>query len=88
MREQLIDNFRFAEFELDTAKRLLFKSGEIVPLNSKTFDLLETLIESRGRVLSREELLTKIWPDQFVEESNLTVHVSTLRKTLGEALGE
>ncbi|CAN5331732.1 hypothetical protein BH10ACI2_BH10ACI2_02880 [soil metagenome] len=82
------DNFRFADFELDSAKRLLIKNGVPVALNSKTFDLLKTLVERRGEVLSREELIEDIWPNQFVEESNLTVQVSTLRKSLGETLGE
>src|SRR5258706_3427506 len=81
-------NFRFADFELDAKKRLLLKDGGAVALNSKSFDLLEALIERRGEVLGKEELLEKIWEGQFVEESNLTVQVSTLRKLLGEARGE
>src|SRR5258706_14208771 len=81
-------NFRFADFELDAKKRLLLKDGGAVALNSKSFDLLEALIERRGRVLGKEELLDKIWEGQFVEESNLTVQVSTLRKLLGESRGE
>jgi len=88
MKSLITNNFRFSEFELDGTKRLLFKAGKLVALHPKTFDLLELLIERRGEVLSKNELLDVIWANQFVEESNLTVHVSTLRKTLGEVRGE
>jgi Tol biopolymer transport system component/DNA-binding winged helix-turn-helix (wHTH) protein len=88
MKSLITNNFRFSEFELDGTKRLLFKAGEPVALHPKTFDLLELLIERRGEVLSKNELLDSIWANQFVEESNLTVHISTLRKTLGEVRGE
>ncbi len=80
--------YRFADFDLDTTKRLLLKAGKPVPLNSKTLDLLETLIERHGEVVPKDELLETIWAGQFVEESNLTVQISTLRKVLGEARGE
>ena len=88
MNSLITNNFRFSEFELDGTKRLLFKSGELVALHPKTFDLLELLIERRGEVVHKNDLLDAIWANQFVEESNLTVHVSTLRKTLGEVRGE
>ncbi len=81
-------DFSFADFELNAAKRLLLKEGKPVALNSKTFDLLQALIERRGQIVSKDELLEKIWDGQFVEESNLTVQISTLRKLLGEARGE
>jgi DNA-binding winged helix-turn-helix (wHTH) protein len=80
--------FCFDDFELDATKRLLLKRGEAVPLNSKAFDLLLTLVERRGEVLSKNELLEKVWADQFVEENNLTVHVAALRKALGERAKE
>lgn len=79
---------RFADFELDTLKRRLLKNGETVALNSKTLDLLVALIERHGEIITKEELLERIWAGQFVEESNLTVQISTLRKALGEARGE
>src|SRR5438132_10177197 len=81
-------NFKFEDFEIDGAKRLLFKQGTPLALNSKTFDLLEALVERHGEVVSKDELLDKIWEGQFVEESNLTVQISTLRKLLGESRGE
>ena len=80
--------FRFAEFELDGTKRLLLKQGKPVALNSKTFDLLLALVENRGEVLGREELLERVWNGQFVEEGNLTVQISALRKIFGERKDE
>ncbi|MEP6923895.1 MAG: winged helix-turn-helix domain-containing protein, partial [Pyrinomonadaceae bacterium] len=80
--------FLFAEFELDAAKRLLLKKGQAVPLNSKAFDLLFVLLDHHGQVLSKDELLAKVWAGQFVEENNLTVHISAVRKALGERRGE
>lgn len=80
--------FTFADFELDAAKRLLLKQGKPVALNSKTFDLLLTMVENRGQVLSKEDLLNKVWANQFVEENNLTVQISALRKIFGEKKGE
>ena len=88
MKSSITKSLTFADFEFDTGKRLLLKAGKPVALNSKTFDLLEVLIERRGEILSKDELLEKIWEGQFVEESNLTVQISTLRKLLGETRGE
>jgi TolB-like protein/DNA-binding winged helix-turn-helix (wHTH) protein/Tfp pilus assembly protein PilF len=81
-------HFRFGDFELDSPKRLLLKDGQPVALNSKTFDLLFALVENHGEVLSKDELLERVWPGQFVEEGNLTVQVSTLRKIFGERKDE
>lgn len=80
--------YSFADFELDSAKRRLLKQGEFVALNSKAFDLLLVLIESGGQLLTKEEIFEKVWEGQFVEENNLTVHISALRKIFGEKKGE
>ena len=74
----------FGGFELDLAHRRLKRNGQIVTLQSKAFDLLVFLVENAGRVVTREEILEAIWPEQFVEESNLTVQISALRKILEE----
>lgn len=79
---------RFDAFELDTLRRQLRRDGLVVTLQPKAFDLLVALVESGGRLLTKDDLLTLVWPGQFVEESNLTVHISTLRKALGERKGE
>ena len=88
MNSPFKNKYRFADFVLDTSKRLLLKDGKPVALNSKTLDLLEALIEREGDVITKDELLESIWAGQFVEESNLTVQISTLRKVLGETRGE
>ncbi len=78
-------NFRFSDFELDGVRRVLLKNGKPVALNPKAFDLLLTLVESRGEVLSKDVLLERVWPGQFVEEGNLKVHISALRKIFRES---
>ena len=72
--------FSFGDFEIDGYRRLLLKHGEPVTLKSKTFDLLLTLVQNHGQLLSKNDLLSKVWEDQFVEENNLTVHVDALRR--------
>src|SRR5688572_22310310 len=85
MSDGVKTGFSFGEFEIDIDRRLLLKRGKAVKLNSKSFDLLLTLVENHGRLLSKTELLNKVWENQFVEENNITVHVSALRKALGES---
>ena len=80
--------FYFDEFEINAARRVLLKNGKTVALNPKTFDLLLVLVENRGAVLSKNELLEAVWAKQFVEEKNLTVHVAALRKIFGESKNE
>jgi DNA-binding winged helix-turn-helix (wHTH) protein len=58
--------------------------GQVVPLAPKAFDLLLALVSNHGRLLTRETLMKTIWPDSFVEETNLTVNISLLRKALGD----
>ena len=78
----------FDGFQIDRQKRLLLRDGRPVPLTAKCFDLLLALVETRGREISKDELLERIWPGQVVEEGNLTVTMSHLRKALGEKAGE
>src|ERR1051326_8013405 len=77
--------YAFGPFRLDCAGRLLFRSNDLVSLPPKTLEVLVVLVEKRGAVVSREQLIKAVWPDIFVEESNLGHHVSLLRKTLGNA---
>lgn len=74
----------FAEFEIDTIHRRLLREGEVVTLNAKAFDLLVFLAQNGGRIVSKEEILNSVWEDKFVEESNLNVQISNLRRALGE----
>ena len=78
----------FAEFELDIPRRQLLRQGQPVSLHSRAFDLLVFLVENSGRVVSKEEILEKVWANRFVEEANLSVQISALRKALGETREE
>src|SRR5215472_12193082 len=74
----------FGSFRLDAAQHLLFRDGELVPLSRKAVDILLVLVEQNGQLVEKEELMRRVWPDSFVEESNLAVHISQLRKTINE----
>ncbi len=76
--------YEFGSFRIDPLKRLLLRDGSPVALPPKAFDALLILLENSGRVVDRNELMEKLWPDTFVEEINLNVHISSLRKALGE----
>ena len=81
--------FRFENCVLDPVRRSLTCAGQPVTLNPKTFDLLVYLVTHAGRVVSKDELLSALWPDSFVEERNLTQHIFLLRRALAtNALGE
>jgi eukaryotic-like serine/threonine-protein kinase len=74
----------FGSFRLDSAERLLLRGGEQISLTPKAFDLLVYLVEHAGRLVTKQELMNALWPDTFVEDSNLTFTVSALRKALGD----
>ena len=76
--------YRFGEYEVDSARRLLLRNGERVTLTPKAFHVLLSLLERHGEVVSKDELLRIVWPDTVVEEISLTRNISVLRKTLGE----
>jgi DNA-binding winged helix-turn-helix (wHTH) protein/predicted Zn-dependent protease len=80
-------SWEFGSFRLDTAQRLLFRNGELVPLSRKAVEILILLTERQGQLVEKEELMRTVWPDAFVEESNVAVHISQLRKTLGSEDG-
>ncbi|HEY8559211.1 MAG TPA: winged helix-turn-helix domain-containing protein [Pyrinomonadaceae bacterium] len=85
MNGALQNNISFGEFELDPSRRKLCRGGEPVAINAKTFDLLVFFIEKKGRIVTKEEVLEAVWKGQFVEEANLSVQISALRKALGES---
>jgi TolB-like protein/DNA-binding winged helix-turn-helix (wHTH) protein len=74
--------FEFGSFRLNPAERLLLRDQASVHLPPKAFDALLVLVENRGHLLEKDELLRRVWPDTFVEESNLAQHISLLRKAL------
>ncbi len=76
--------YEFGSFRLNPADHSLLCSGKPVSLTPKSFDILVTLIERNGLLVTKDELMKTIWPDSFVEEANLTVNVSALRKALGD----
>ncbi|HEY6945169.1 MAG TPA: transcriptional regulator, partial [Candidatus Acidoferrum sp.] len=76
--------YTFGEFRFDPKGRVLFRSGEMVPLFPKAAEVLACLVESHGQVTTKEDLLARVWPDTFVEESTLTRSISVLRKALGD----
>ncbi|MBK8466629.1 MAG: PD40 domain-containing protein [Chloracidobacterium sp.] len=76
--------FEFEDFRLDADTKLLYRSGEQVVLTPKAVETLIALVESHGSVISKEELMQRIWADTIVEESNLAQYLHVLRKTLGE----
>lgn len=88
MSETLPRVFEFGPFILDTGQHVLRRGPEPVPLTPKTFDMLVLLVANRGRMLSKEELMRTLWPDSFVEESNLTQQISMVRRALGENAGD
>jgi DNA-binding winged helix-turn-helix (wHTH) protein/tetratricopeptide (TPR) repeat protein len=80
--------YEFGGYRLDPAKRLLLGESGPVPLQPKAFDTLLVLLENRDRVVSKDELMKALWPDAFVEDSNLTQNVFVVRKALGEQAGD
>ena len=76
--------YRFGPFSLDPTERVILRDGEPLTVTPKVFDTLVCLVRNHGRLLRKDELLKEIWPDTFVEEVNLAVNISTLRKAFGE----
>ena len=84
MANATLRSFEFGPYRLDPSKRLLSRNGRSLALPPKTFDLLLLLVEGRGRVLTKKELMSVLWSDTFVEEANLSFQISALRKVLDE----
>src|SRR5580693_2481220 len=78
----------FDGFKLIPSEHLLLRAGEVVPLTAKAFDTLVALIQRRGHLIEKSELMKVIWEDSFVEEGNLVVTISMLRKALGDDRSE
>jgi pimeloyl-ACP methyl ester carboxylesterase/DNA-binding winged helix-turn-helix (wHTH) protein/class 3 adenylate cyclase len=76
--------YSFGVFRVDPVERLVFKEDRELALTPKAFDTLLVLLENCSHVLTKQELMRKVWPDSFVEENNLAQNISTLRKALGE----
>ncbi len=85
MTEQATYVYEFDSYRLDPQERLLWRAGTMVWLTPKAFDTLWVLVEKNGHVMSKDDLMNRIWPNSFVEEANLAQNISTLRKALGES---
>ncbi|HQR36443.1 MAG TPA: transcriptional regulator, partial [Blastocatellia bacterium] len=83
MSNQINHLYEFGEFRINVSQRLLERQGKEISLQPKVFDLLLVLVERRGQVVPKDQLMAEIWPDTFVEETNLKVNISILRKILG-----
>lgn len=80
--------YEFGPFRLDPQRRLLTRGADPVPLTPKVIETLVVLIENRERVVSKDDLMKMLWPDSFVEESNLSQNVFVLRRALGDSSQE
>jgi predicted ATPase/DNA-binding winged helix-turn-helix (wHTH) protein len=78
-----IEHYRFGPFELQPEQRLLLKDGATITLRPRAFDLLVALVERAGYLVTKDELLDRVWPKTLVEEAALHVQISALRKVLG-----
>jgi DNA-binding winged helix-turn-helix (wHTH) protein/TolB-like protein/Tfp pilus assembly protein PilF len=79
--------YEFGPFQIDKLNHVLLRQGETIPLKPKVYDTLLLLVENRERVLEKDELLRRLWPDTIVEEANLSQNVYLLRRALGEETG-
>jgi len=84
MTEPTNQAFEFGSFRLDSGERLLWRGDDVVPLTPKAFEMLLVLLDSAGHVLTKEQLMTRVWPDSFVEEANLSHNIYKLREALGD----
>ncbi|MGD0629751.1 MAG: winged helix-turn-helix domain-containing protein [Terracidiphilus sp.] len=88
MSKEIKELYEFGEFRLDATRRLVSRGEQTLPLTSKAFETLLGLVRNRDRVLKKDELMSAVWPDSFVEEVNLAQSISALRKALGESPGD
>ena len=77
--------YEFGPFRVDAVRRVLIREGNELRLPAKAFEILLALLEEKGRLVDKDELMRRVWPDAVVEENNLTVNMSALRKALGES---
>src|SRR5499427_844784 len=76
--------YKFDSFIVDVNERVLFRDGRMVPLTPKVFETLLLLVQNQGSIVTKEKMLKDLWPDVFVEESNVTFNITMLRKALGD----
>ena len=74
----------FEDYHLDAARLMLYRDGKEIPLPPKAVETLLMLVENQGAIVSKEDLIKRLWAETVVEDSNLTHYLYVLRKTLGE----
>ena len=84
MSLSLKHTYRFDTFVLDVDEQILLRDGSMVPLTPKVFETLLLLVRHQGSVVTKQTILETLWPDVFVEESNITFNITKLRKALGD----
>src|SRR5215813_190209 len=85
MQAQFKRIYEFGQFRLDAHEGVLLKDGRPVSLTPKVFDMLVLLVENRGHLVSKEEIMSQLWPESFVEEVNVNRNISTLRRVLADS---
>src|SRR4030095_10397931 len=80
--------YEFGPFRVDALRRILLREDNQVRLPAKAFEILLVLLEEKGRLVEKDELMRRVWPDAVVEENNLTVNMSALRRSLNDSPGE
>ena len=88
MTSHISDLYEFGACRLDVQRRVLTRDGHPVSLTPKTFELLLLLVQSQGRALSKQQLMSALWSDTFVDEANLSFQISALRKALGDGASQ
>src|SRR5688572_30291962 len=78
-------HYEFGPFRLDAGRRALYRDGEFIPLTPKAAEILLLLLEEAGRVVTKEQLLERVWPGVVVEEGAIANNISALRKVLDSA---
>src|SRR5689334_13115703 len=76
---------QFGHFRFDPAVPVLMAGSSVIDLPRKALEILAVLVSHAGRVVLKEDLLDLVWPDAAVEEGNIAVHISSLRRALGES---
>src|SRR5262245_13106694 len=82
-----MDFFEFGPFRLEVSARSLFRDGELIALTPKAFDTLQVLVEEAGRLVTKDELMARVWPDAYVEEGSIANNFSRLGKVLNPYFG-
>jgi len=80
--------YKFGEFSIHSKEEFLFRNGEKIAINHRTYQVLFLLIEKSGEIVTKKEFFDTVWADTFVEDNSLTVAITALRKVLGDSAPE